>query len=189
MTTATHVSPAGPAIARLLHPLAPAWSNRNRVAPFSLSPLWRDWLTDEGSLTQRLSRLQPGTFNVQIVRQYHGRPTTVERRALRLYHQQAVWVREVILKLGDTPLVWARTAVPLSSLNGNSRLLRGLGNRSLGSWLFRQPSLQRTPLRVSHCSPNDLGLQWSRRSVFTLRGKPLLVTEAFSDRLPEFAGS
>ena len=173
--------------ASIMHPPAPGWSDRNTVPAWQLPRFWRDWLLDQGSLTARISALRPGTFNVQVVQQYTGRPTTVEQQALKLSARQSVWVREVILRLGDTPLVYARTAIPLSSLRGDETRLRRLGNRSLGSYLFRQPSLRRTPLQVSHCRANDLGVQWSRRSVFILHGKPLLVTEAFASELADFA--
>lgn len=172
--------------ARILHPLAPRWSGRNRVSACGLSALWRDWLFDDGSLTARLSALQPGTFNVRVMRQYYGHPTAVERRGLALGNSHSVWVREVVLSLGNVPLVYARTAVPVSSLTGRGARLKGLGNRSLGSFLFRQPGLKRTPLAVSHCAPNDLGLQWSRRSVFSLGRQSLMVTEAFSAHLNDF---
>ncbi|WP_430460878.1 chorismate--pyruvate lyase family protein [Thalassolituus sp. LLYu03] len=181
---ASAVLPQG--LARTLHPLAPVWSNRNQIPAFSLRPLWRDWLFDQGSLTARISALRPGTFHVEVLGQYAAHPTATERRTLNLGQQQAVWVREVILRLADEPIVYARTAVPMSTLRGSGAQLRHLGNRSLGSFLFRQPGLKRTPLQVSHCAANQLGLQWARRSVFTLRGGRLLVTEAFSSRLDAY---
>ncbi|MCD8522306.1 MAG: chorismate lyase [Saccharospirillaceae bacterium] len=179
-------TPAIPSLASVLHPSAPRWSNRNQRRAFSLSPQWRDWLLNEQSLTARLSALRPNTFNVQVLAQYYGEPTPTERQALQLYGSQRLWIREVILRLGDVPLVYARTAIPLTTLCGDECRLQHLGARSLGSYLFRQPSLRRTPLQVSHCKANALGLEWSRRSVFTLRGKPLMVSEAFSRRLTEF---
>lgn len=183
---ATREPTAQPGLARILHPAAPRWSNRNQVPAFSLSPLWRDWLLNKGSLTARLSALQPGSFNVEVLSQFTALPTSTERQALQLQSHQPVWIREVILRLGDIPLVYARTAVPLATLRAAGGNLKKLGSRSLGSFLFRQPGLQRTPLQVSHCADNDLGLQWARRSVFSLSGYPLLVTEAFSSRLNEF---
>ena len=174
-----------PKLANLLHPIVPGWSGRNRCQPGLLPAHWRSWLFDHGSLTARLSALQPGQFRVKLLAQFHGRPTPLEQAELGLHGQQSVWVREVILLLGDTPVVYARTVVPLSTLNGAERRLQHLGERSLGSYLFRQPSLRRAPLRATHCKANVLGLEWSRRSVFRLRGKPLMVSEAFTSRLTD----
>ncbi len=147
-----------PELATLLHPAVPDWSGRNRCLPSLLPPLWRDWLLDAGSLTARLSALRPGQFRVQLLAQYHGRPTPLERTELQLHGQHSVWVREVILLLGDTPLVYARTAVPITTLNGAGK----------------------------HCKANALGLEWSRRSVFYLGDKPLMVSEAFTGALTDF---
>lgn len=175
-----------PKLATLLHPIRPGWSGCNQCQPFLLPALWRDWLFDSGSLTARLSALRPGRFRVQVLGQYYGQPTPLERAELGLGSNASVWVREVILLLDETPLVYARTAIPRSTLTGAERRLQALGSRSLGSYLFRQPQLQRGPLRASHCSRNALGLEWSRRSVFRLGHKALMVSEAFSGRLPEF---
>src|SRR5690606_1520563 len=98
----------------------------------------------------------------------HGRPTPLERTELQLHGQHSVWVREVILLLGDTPLVYARTAVPITTLNGADKRLQSLGERSLGSFLFQQPNLRRTPLRASHCRSNSLWFELSRLYVFCL---------------------
>ena len=73
--------------------------------------------------------------------------------------------------------------------------MRGLGNRSLGSLLFRHPLVQRQSLHykalryhhplyqsaaaVLNNPPHSL---WARRSLFYLHNAPLLVTEVF---LPE----
>ena len=173
-------------LSRILHPASPEWSGRANVAATGLSHFWRDWLFDEGSLTARLSALKPGAFRVECQSEGYGIPTQTERRGLHLQGSDRVWFREVILYLGDCPLVYARTAVPLSSLTGPARRLQHLGNRSLGSYLFRQPSLQRSPLHVSHCSLNSLGLKWCRRSVFRVHNRALMVSEAFSNELTRF---
>lgn len=171
------------ALNTILHPLAPAWSTKNQIPAIGLSPFWRDWLLDHGSLTARLSNL--GRFSVRIVRQYYGQPTQLERQRLALTHSARVWVREVVLSVDEVALVYARTAVPLTTLRGKECRLQNLGEKSLGSYLFTQPDLHRQPLAVSHCNPNALGLEWCRHSVFTLGQKPLMVSEAFSARLTD----
>ena len=170
---------------RILHPLAPTWSGRNRRVACRFSAFWRDWLFDQGSLTARLCTL--GDFSVNIVREYHGHPTQLERQQLKLPHHARVWVREVVLSVNQQPLVYARTAVPAATLTGQERRLQHLGQRSLGSYLFRQPRLQRQPLSVCHCNHNALGLEWCRYSVFTLGRKPLMVSEAFAHDLVHFS--
>ncbi|WP_420589231.1 chorismate--pyruvate lyase family protein [Bacterioplanoides sp.] len=168
----------------ILHPLVPDWSTRNHMAACCLPAFWRDWLLDTGSLTARLCRL--GNFRVEILREFQGTPTQLERQRLALSHQARVWVREVVLKVDDVALVYARTAIPQQTLQGKEKRLQHLGEKSLGSYLFQQPNLQRQPLAVSHCNPNQLGLEWCRHSVFTLGHKPLMVSEAFTAQLHDF---
>lgn len=176
-----------PALADILHPIAPSWSARIHCQPFALPVAWRSWLFDKGSLTARLMALQPGQFRVQVLKQYYATATRIEQSEMGLGTNQKVWVREVILLLADTPVVYARTAIPMQTLTGNEKRLQHLGNSSLGSYLFRQPHLKRGKLKVSHCQSNHLDLTWARRSVFYLGKKPLMVSEAFSQQLQQLA--
>lgn len=175
-----------PAVAKILHPLTPSWSNYYQQPAFLVPKQWASWLFDSGSLTARLSALQPGTFHVQPIKEYYGAPTPTEQAELKLANNQTVWVREVILLLGSKPIVYARTAIPLSTLSGNEKRLQQLGKRSLGHFLFSQPHLKRGKLIASRCPSNSLGLLWSRRSVFYLGHKGLMVSEAFTHHLFDF---
>lgn len=154
---------------------------------------WRDWLSDTGSLTQRLLDASDGKLSVQIIRQCLDAPRLSERLALGLAPRRLALIREVIL-LGDgVPWVYARSVLPMATLTGSLRKLRRLDNRPLGALLFQSPSMTREPVEVAcHTSANaklpvvlghiDTPL-WGRRSVFRLNRKPLLVSEIF---LPDF---
>lgn len=175
-----------PDLARMLHPLVPDWSNHYQQPAFSIPPFWADWLFDSGSLTARLTALRPEGFSVQPLKQYYGQATPIEAAELQLKNEQKVWIREVILLLEQVPIVYARTAMPLSTLSGAEKQLKQLGKRSLGHYLFAQAQLQRGELHASRCRPNPLGLAWSRRSVFHLGTKKLIVSEAFTQQLHDF---
>ncbi|WP_286240592.1 chorismate--pyruvate lyase family protein [Neptuniibacter halophilus] len=149
-----------------------------QVAPRNL----RTWLTDSGSLTQRLVNLSNGEFRVEVVSQGSALPTRSEARLLGLKPRRKALVREVHLIGCDQIWVFARTVVPFSSLRGTQRRLRLLGNRSLGSLLFSTPGMRRGPLQISRLQLADRRQVWARRSVFYLAGQPLLVSEVF---LPE----
>jgi chorismate--pyruvate lyase len=172
--------------ARLLA-TAPRWSGRFQTALAGIPRPWRYWLDDAGSLTKRLQALNPAEFSVNVVRQYHGPALPSECADLKLRWRQPVWVREVSLRQGQNELVRARTVIPLTSLTRVGQPIRHLGNRSLGSYLFSQASLRRQPLKFSQaCQPVTDSAHcfcWTRRSVFTINGAPLLVTEAFSSLL------
>lgn len=153
------------------------------------------WLTDPGSLTARLIAKSRGQFQVEIVRQYTGRASRNECEVLGIRVNEMVLIREVILKGHHQPWVFARSLLPLSSLTGELRHLRKQGTRPLGAFLFSQPHLVRSPIALAairrdhrYVPPTLAGskLLWGRRSVFCLRGKPLLVSEVF---LPDFVAS
>lgn len=158
------------------------WTSFRRPFEQAAPQLWRSWLTDSGSLTQRLVKLSRGDFRVDVVRQGWTRPTRSEAKALGMNSRQFALVREVQLIGKGQPWVYARSIIPAQTLTGAQRQLRMLGNRSLGTLLFTDPTMRRGPLQISSLRLTDKRKVWARRSVFYLSEKPLLVSEVF---LPE----
>ncbi len=124
-----------------------------------------------------------------------------EARALGLKAGTYALVREVRLLCAHKPWVYARTVIPADTLTGSMRRLAYLGSRSLGAVLFAERCLQRGDLEITCLSacdrlfaPVTQGLDpvphtvWGRRSVFHVRGKPLLVSEFFLPDIGEFPG-
>ena len=169
----------------------PAWRRMISVSDYTVPGQWRPWLSDTGSLTQRLIDACNGELTVQVLRQNPGVPRLSERRALGLPQRRQALIREVILLGGGIPWVYARSIIPLSTLTGRLRRLRQLDNRPLGALLFSEPSMCREPVEIacytSAQMPTALAAKqstmWGRRSVFRLHNKPLLVSEIF---LPDF---
>lgn len=164
----------------------------------------RDWLLDTGSLTRRVQQACAGRFRVRVEVQGWGRPRLDEYRALGLRFGRIALIREVHLLCDERPWVFARTIIPVTTLRGRQRRLAHLGSRPLGAVLFADPHMQRGPVEVTRIPPGSLlyaaasrGLKrrpadiWGRRSVFSLGGKPLLVSEFFIEvpRTPDGQGS
>jgi len=152
----------------------------------------RDWLLDDGSLTDRLRKGCGGRFGVRVLSEGWRRPRLDEARALALSPAVMAWVREVQLLCDGEPRVFARTVAPVTTLTGAQRQLVSLGNRPLGAFLFADPGMRRSAVELSCIHPGEAmfaeaagGLNpepaciWGRRSVFRVGGKPLLVTEVF----------
>lgn len=158
------------------------WTSLRRPYEQVAPKRWRSWLTDKGSLTQRLIKRSSGNFRVEVTRQGWFRPTSNESIALGMRSRQFALIREVQLIGNDQPWVYARSIIPATTLTGSQRQLRMLGNRSLGSLLFSDPTMRRGPLQVSQLTLKDQRQVWARRSLFYLSEKPLLVCEVF---LPE----
>lgn len=172
----------------LQHSALPPWSLRHHRLRASIPEGWQSWLFDSGSLTARLMRAAPGRFRVQVIRECHTKPSTLEQRMLSLNTSQRVWVRDVVLYIDQHALIVARTAIPAQTLSGCDVRLKHLGNRSLGSYLFKQPSLQRTPLRASQQTDHP-DYPWGRYSLFRIHGKPLMVSEWFHRNAIQLAHS
>ncbi|MHB1116246.1 chorismate--pyruvate lyase family protein [Sideroxydans sp.] len=154
----------------------------------------RPWLNDHGSLTQRIQQ-RCMQFAVQPVRSGLARIAYDEASVLGIAPHQFAYSREVFLHADGKPVVFAHSACHADDLRGAWQAMKGLGNRSLGSLLFTHPLVVRHPLHFAALRPHHplyqsavTGLSarperlWARRSLFTLHGAPLLVTEVF---LPE----
>lgn len=152
---------------------------------------YRQWLTDQGSLTRRI-QTRCRAFSVRHVTQRFGKSTRDEAACTELQPRQYALLREVFLYCGENPVVFAHSVLPKTSLRGAWYGLGSLGNKPLGAALFSTPRIRRAPLEFKKLSPRHplyhracrLLLRkpahlWARRSVFHLHGKPVLVTEVF----------
>jgi len=155
------------------------------------------WLLDPASLTRRIQSACHGSFRVEVLFQGWARPQHNEMRELGMRAGSSGFVREVHLLCDDHPWVFARTVIPRTTLTGPRRCLTRLKSRPLGAVLFADPSMQRGPVEIARLTPCDKlypsAIQhlaqrpktiWGRRSLFTLGGKPLLVSEIFLPDIP-----
>lgn len=163
--------------------LSPAWRPLAAGRP-AMSPDWWAWVATRDSLTARLVAAGADrSFRVHLLNQRPARPQPDEARALGLPLDRLAWRREVALCLDERPWVVARSVAPMTLLRGQR--LERLGERSLGSWLFRQPDLERGPIEVTTAwAPfHTLSGPWGRRSVFRHGRFAVLVQEFFLDEM------
>ncbi len=169
-----------------------------RFPTASIPANYLPWLLDTASLTQRLIEACSGEFRVRVLDQSWDRPRRGEAQVLDMRPHGRALVRQVHLLCGGRPWVYARTILPRTTLTGPERRLARLKSRSLGAVLFADPTMQRGRTEIVRLRPADglyaLAAQgfdsppaeiWGRRTVFRLRGKPLLVSEFF---LPGIGG-
>jgi chorismate--pyruvate lyase len=149
------------------------------------------WLMDHGSLTARI-RQHCDNFSVLNLRDGLMTATHDETALLGVAQRQKIYAREVFLLADDQPVIFAHSVVAAQHLRGAWQALQHLGNRSLGTLLFTHPLVHRAPLCFHALKPSHPlyrravislgaapGKLWARRSLFTLHGVPLLVTEVF----------
>ena len=179
------------------HRAEPAWHEASRLHRREIPEIALRRLLDPASLTRRIQAACPGCFRVQVLAQGWARPQHNEARALGMRDGSWGFVREVHLLCDDKPWVYARTVIPRTTLTGPCRRLTHLKSRPLGAVLFADPSMRRGPVEIARLTPCDklypaalrhLSEQpqmiWGRRSLFTLSGKPLLVSEIFLPSIP-----
>lgn len=160
----------------------------------------RHWLVEPGSLTAKLIA-HSGTFRVQRLYQRQDLCWADELTVTGLTQTRQVHAREVILRCDNVPTVYAHTVLPLNSTASQWPLFSTLGEKSLGSTLFRDPQVKRGALQFARLQPNHPAMQrakfitrheddfegknsfnkplFARRSLFYRRGGVMLVTELF----------
>lgn len=160
-------------------------------APLTMSPQIRGWLQNSGSLTRHIQQ-RCNDFHVEPVFQSLATACNDELAVLKLRPGELAHVREVYLYCGKVPVVFAHSVVARKNLRGAWYGMSKLGNKSLGTMLFTNPAIKRTPLRFRKLNPTHplfyracKNIQvtpdklWARRSLFALGGRPILVTEVF----------
>lgn len=160
--------------------LRQSWVNLDHVALHAVPQIWQDWLSDAGSLTQLIANKTQSTVSVEVLND-HNQNLLNDEALLFDKPLNRCRVREVYLCVNDVPVVFARSILPTSSSTGINRDVLQLGSKPLGEVLFKKgkaPILLRQITEVP-------GLGWGRRSLYQLRGHPILITEFF---LPELLG-
>ena len=174
------------------HPQSTRWFTPSQALTRQIDPVILAWLSDEGSLTQRLKQFCPEQFSVDVLAEEWGKPDHSEAALLGIPMTQKVLLRQVHLKCGDTLCVYARSVIPLSTLRGKHHRLQYLKNKPLGEYLFANPTLKRSKIEWSKLTPGSRLHQvataggqagdeaiWGRRSLFHIDAKSLLVSEFF----------
>lgn len=170
---------------------------RPHVLALNAPPPLRPWLTEGGSLTDRL-KAHSQTFRVQCLHQRVARCLSDEAAVIGLHRPGRVWEREVLLRCDNTPVVFAHTVVPMSATAADWPLFSALGERSLGTTLFGDPQVRRgvlefARLREEHPlarraaaalgleneAPSQERILYARRCLYRRRQGTLLVTEVF----------
>lgn len=174
-----------PILSQYLSQSFPSWSARNKREYFTVPLNWRKTLFNTGSLTAQLVAISDGDFSVQVLWQGWRKLSQQEASLLECSgNQKVAWCRDVVLKVQGKPRVYARTCMPKSTFTGNECQLKNWGSKSIGAYLFKHPCMRRGKMSAYRIADNNLSLSWARRSVFYLRHKPILVTEAFTQPLP-----
>jgi len=145
------------------------------------SAIW-EWLTDTGSLSQRL-RLYTGGVISHILHQADWGVVLPSEKAILNLDADSAWIREVEWRHHDTTWIRARVVIPASSFEGPACELQHITGAPLGDTLFRDPNLKRSRFYYETQTHHFQQPTQIRRSIFYYYQQPILVSEAF---LPTF---
>ena len=155
---------------------------------------WQAWLADTGSLTQKIEQAIGQKLQVQVLRDCSQNLNSDESRYFH-FKIRRCRVREVLLCANEIPLVMAHSVIPTTSSSGSNHPILRLGTKPLGAVLFnntRKHSKSKPPRDIARldksselwkrCAKNGIDLApplWARRTLYRLKGHPILVSEIF----------
>jgi len=165
---------------------------------------WQPWLSDTGSLTQKIERVIGRKLEVQVLRDCHQNLNSDESRYFH-FQTKRCRIREVLLCADGTPLVMARSVIPGFSSSGSNQAVLRLGRKPLGAVLFsktRKRSKKKALREIAHLNKRNAQWQqchrkyeklpstlWARRTLYKLKGRPLLVCEIFLPELLKYSAT
>ncbi|MBL6986130.1 MAG: chorismate lyase [Methylobacter sp.] len=168
----------------------PLWFENRSGTRHTLPENVQSWVYEPGSLTQRLRDYYGNAVGVKILLQQWNTPFLSERRLLKLPENKYSLTREVLLHADGKPLILARTIIPANTIKVAKSNLSHLGSRPLGEVIFSYPKLERIEMDVAWINlPTwtqpaiaeghiDQPI-WSRRTVYEIAHRQMLVSEFF----------
>jgi chorismate lyase len=163
---------------------------------------WQPWLSGTGSLTQKIEKVIGQKLEVQVLRDF---PQSLNSDESRYFHFRIrrCRVREVFLCANNVPLVIAHSVIPTLSSSGSNHAILRLGKKPLGAVLFansRKHSKHKSPRDIARldkssalwkkCAgyyPGLVSPLWARRTLYYLKGHPILVNEIFLPELLKYS--
>ena len=174
--------------------LRSAWNRVDSGELHQAPRKWQSWLSDTGSLTQKIESVIGQKLEVLVLRDCRQNLNGDESRYFR-FKIKRCRIREVLLCANGMPLVIARSVIPSSSSSGSNHGVLRLGSKPLGAVLFAKTRMhsKKKPIREiagldkqsalwKKCFQQYSSLpsvSWARRTLYQLKGRPLLVSEVF----------
>lgn len=174
--------------------LRSAWNRVDSGQLHQAPRKWQSWLSDTGSLTQKIERAIGQKLEVVVLLDCRQNLNSDESRYFQ-FKIKRCRIREVLLCTQGIPLVMARSIIPSASSNGSNHEVLRLGKKPLGAVLFAKTRMRskKKPLReIARLDKQNIlwkkcfqryqklpAVSWARRTLYQLKGRPLLVSEVF----------
>ena len=182
--------------------LRSAWNRVDSGELHQAPRKWQSWLGDTGSLTQKIELAIGQKLEVLVLRDCRQNLNSDEGRYFH-FKINRCRVREVLLCVNGIPLVMAHSIIPTASSSGSNHDVLRLGKKPLGAVLFAKTRMhsKKKPMREiarldkqsvlwKKCFkqfPELPKTAWARRTLYNLKGRPLLVSEVFLPALLNYS--
>ncbi len=160
--------------------------------------LIKEWMTKPYILSQALKRIC-NTLSVKVIEQCFEKAFIDEYKVIGMQSAEVPFVRQVLLQNEDNiALTYGRVIIPPKTYELHFSQFEKLGTNLLGeTLLYNNPDVTRGSFEYAYVkhsdvlaakvfadlTPEDL---WGRRSVFSIKSSPILVTELFLPTLPPY---
>ncbi len=151
------------------------WHHRKRLP---MNEAQRLWFRGNQSLTKQLIAYSDGEFELELLREYRGKPLMHESRVLGIRLHRSCQIREVMLKCKGQATVFARSIISDQAIRASKHQLTKLGTVPLGHLLFKQAKVNLETRQVAKTVING-DTYFSRRTLYQLNREDILVTECF----------
>ena len=141
----------------------------------------KKWLYASGSLTQQLTDLAGGEFQVTPQKEHFQRLLYLDAKWMKMPHHHTSWIRESFLFGCEAePWVKAKSIFPILSLQSRARIYKHIGKKPIGWFLFQRTN--------PACERRVLWLEdgWTRQSCYTWHGCKFIVQETFLPAFEQF---
>jgi chorismate--pyruvate lyase len=184
--------------------LRSAWNRVDSGELHQAPRKWQPWLSDTGSLTQKIERAIGQQLEVLVLRDCRQDLNSDESRYFH-FKIKRCRIREVLLCANGIPLVMAHSIIPISSSSGSNHEILRLGKKPLGAVLFaktRMHSKKKSLREISRLDKRNVlwkkcfkryrdlpTVAWGRRTLYSLKGHPILVSEVFLPALLNYSSN
>lgn len=155
------------------------------------------WLTKPFVLSLAFKRAAD-LFNLELLNQRFGCATLDEVSKLSKYTHEdlsSVFVRQILLKDHEHVLCYGRVIIPTQTYQHHEATFKKVGSNPFGETvLYSNPDCKRSVFEYACMNHEGWGkssnshntMHWARRSLFRLKGYPLLITEILMNDLPTY---
>lgn len=154
------------------------WFDESETNTENIDATWLSWLSEQGSLTTRLTEFANGNFKVNVLDESWAKPNSREADKLNVSVSDLARIRQVELLCDDQVVVFARSIIPKSVFEAQQQVFATMGSKPLGHFLFKDGQAQKRQRNFTAYSVQNQTV-YGRVTPYIYQGGEILVSEYF----------